>query len=96
MLQTRPPNSLASPRETISLYSPRRRSHGRARAHAPILHIIMSNPDVDTLKQAILALYGADDKARVEANAWLATLMGRKLPSMVAQAPAFPGICAEG
>ena len=31
----------------------------------------MSNPDVDTLKQAILALYGADDKARVEANAWL-------------------------
>lgn len=39
---------------------------------------------------------GMDLAKMVEANAWLTTLMGRKLPSMVAQAPAFPGICAEG
>ena len=44
------------------------RKRWSARYHAPYN---MSNPDVDTLKQAILALYGADDKARVEANAWL-------------------------
>ncbi len=39
---------------------------------------------------------GMDLAKMVEANMWLTTLMGRKLPSMVAQAPAFPGICAEG
>ena len=39
---------------------------------------------------------GMDLAKMVEANAWLATVMDRKLPGMVAQAPAFPGICAEG
>ncbi|KAJ8135450.1 hypothetical protein OY671_011337, partial [Metschnikowia pulcherrima] len=39
---------------------------------------------------------GMDLAKMVEANAWLTTLMGRKSPSSVAQAPAFPGICAEG
>jgi hydroxymethylglutaryl-CoA lyase len=33
---------------------------------------------------------GMDLASLIEASGWLATVMGRKLPGMVAQAPLFP------
>lgn len=38
---------------------------------------------------------GMDLSKMIEANHWLATVMDRKLPGMVAQAPAFPKIIQE-
>ena len=39
---------------------------------------------------------GLDLSALTEANHWLADVMGRTLPGMVAKAPAFPKQLQEG
>lgn len=55
----------------------------------------VSSEDVVYMLQRAGVETGMDLSQLIEANHWLATVMDRKLPGMVAQAPAFPKIPQE-